>query len=118
MSWDLRWALEWWLEQIGRAKPRRIPVGKQRRPVFIFTDGSCEPREDDPNKLEAGYGAVMWDPEDGAFETFGGYIRDPLLELLTDDWTKKQVVGQAELVPCLTAQREWRRRLKGRLVMH
>ncbi len=118
MSWDLRWALEWWLEQVGQAKPRRIPVEKLRRPVFIFTDGSCEPRKDDPNKLEVGYGAVMWDPEDGALETFGGYIRDPLLELLTDDWTKKQVVGQAELVPCLAAKRVWRRRLKGRLVMH
>ena len=118
MSQDLEWPLEWWLEQVSKAKPRRIPVGKLRRPVYIFSDGSCEPRKDNPSKLEAGYGAVMFDPEDGTLETFGGFIGDPLMELLTDDWTKKQVVGQAELVPCLVAKKIWKRRLRGRLVMH
>ncbi len=40
------------------------------------------------------------------------------MELLTDGWTKKQVVGQAELVPCLAAKQVWRKRMRGRLVMN
>ncbi len=31
---------------------------------------------------------------------------------------KRQVVGQAELLPCLLARRLWAERLRGRLVVH
>ncbi len=103
---------------MARAKPRKIPVGKLRRPICVFTDGSCKPCGDNLSGIEAGYGAVMYDPEDGALETIGGYLQEPLLDLLTDGGVKKQIVGQAELVPCLAAKVAWRKRMRNRLVMY
>jgi hypothetical protein len=86
--------------------------------VYIFTDGSCEPDAQAATGVSAGYGAVMFDPEDGALETFGAYIQPDLMHILTDGWDKMQIVGQSELVPCVAAKQVWRKRLRGRLVFH
>ena len=100
------------------AGARKVPVGKQRRPVYIFTDGSCEPDPRAAAGLTAGYGAVMFDPEDGALGTFGGYLQPDLMHILTDGGNMRQIVGQSELVPCVAAKQVWRKRLRGRLVIH
>ena len=60
----------------------------------------------------------MYDPEDGSFQDFGGQIGDALLDLLSDGGAKMQVVGQAELIPCVAAKEVWRKKLRGRLVMN
>ena len=75
-----------------------------RRSPYLFTDGSCGPCEQSKTGLKAGYGAVMYDPEDGAVELFGGNVSEDLMELLPDGGAKRQVVGQSELLPCLAAK--------------
>ena len=55
---------------------------------------------------------MMYDPQDGALETIGGYLHEPLRDLLTDGGVKKQIVGQAELVPCLAAKVAWKKRMR------
>ena len=114
---DLKWALRWWKEHIVGAKPRIVRTGKRRRPVYIFTDGSCDPCDMSRFGLKAGYGAVMYDPEDGALELFGGQVSDDLMDILSDGGTKRQAVGQSELIPCHAAKKIWAERLKRRLVV-
>ena len=57
-------------------------------------------------------------PEDGAYEHFKGNMADRLLGFLSEGGRKKQVVGQAELLPCLVARHLWGERMKGRPVLH
>ena len=59
----------------------------------------------------------MWDPEDETLEAFGAYVGDDLLGYLTVGGTKRQIVGQSELLPCIAAKTVWRRRLRGRRVV-
>ena len=40
---DIRNSLTWCTARMANARPRKLPAGKQSRPVFIFSDGSCEP---------------------------------------------------------------------------
>ena len=117
MSEDLVESLIWWAKYFVTAKPRKIVVGQQRRPIYIFTDGSCEPNDKSPVGLEAAYGAVMFDPEDERLQSFGGTIGEALLDLLSDGGANTQVVGQAGLIPCLAAKEIWRKNIKGRFVM-
>ena len=117
MGDDLTNSLKWWATYFTAAKPRKVPVGKQKRPLYIFTAGSCEPSLESPVGLEAGYGAAMFDPEDKSLQSFGGDIGDALLDLLSDGGTKTQIVGQAELIPCLATKEIWRKICKGRLIM-
>ena len=116
MSKELEWALRWWLDQVANARHRRIPVGCQRRPVLLFTDGSCE--EEGIGAICAGYGVVLFDPEDGLLQVFGGRIDELLLDILTDGGVKRQVVGQPELFPCVMARHVWSKRLRERLSSH
>ena len=60
----------------------------------------------------------MYDPEDNTCEYFGKYISHDLLEFLTYGGQKQQVVGQAEMLPCLVARHVWRNRLRGRAVLN
>jgi len=117
MGKDLRRAFQWWKQQVSRCKPRIIRTGTQRKPVYLFTDGSCDPDATSPIGIKAAYGAVMYDPEDGAIETFGQEIGEDLLRLISADGNKKQVVGQSELIPCHAAQTIWKDRLKSRRVV-
>ena len=100
-------------------KPRVIRTGPQRPPVYLFTDGSCDPDPESPFGIKAAYVAVMYDPEDKSTETFGQTMSQPLLRLLSAEGNKQQIVGQAELVPCHAAQILWTQRLQGRrIVLH
>ena len=117
MDVELRWALEWWHTHMGTAKERRIQITNVRRPLYIFTDGSCEPDAQKTCGITAGYGAVMYDPEDNAYEFFQGEIGTPLKTILTLNGQKKQIVGQAEILPCLAARHIWTDRMKGRPVL-
>ena len=101
---ELRWALEWWHNHMGAAKERSIQLTDVRRPLYILTDGSCEPDANKTCGITAGYGAVMYDPEDHAYEFFRGEIGNPLKTILTLNGQKKQIVWQAEIPPCLAAR--------------
>ncbi len=81
-----------------------IRVGPQRKPLYLFPDGSCEPDEEARLGIKAAYGAVMYDPEDECVETFGAEISEELLTLLSREGSKRQIVGQSELIPCHAAQ--------------
>jgi len=78
MDAELRWALEWWDTHMSSAKERHIQLTNVRRPLYLFTDGSCEPDAQQACGIKAGYGAVMYDPEDNAYEFFQGEIGAPL----------------------------------------
>ncbi len=84
ISKDVLWSLKWWRNHVAHAKPRTVRVGRQRKPVYIFTDGSCDPDPRNPSGVRSGYGAIMYDPEDCSLETFGGYMAEPILDLLAD----------------------------------
>ena len=115
---ELKWALEWWLQYLKEAKPRFVPLAGVRKPLIILTDGACEPDETQPYGIRASYGGVMFDPEDNAYEVFGGNIGPSLMEFLSHDGSKTQVVGQAELLPCLAARRLWKERCANRPVLN
>ncbi len=84
--------------------------------MYLFTDGSWNPCDENPSGLRAGYGAVLYDPEDETLELFGAEVGDEMLDLLTGGGSKKQIVGQSELIPCHAARKIWGDRMKGRLV--
>ena len=75
--------------------------------MYLFTDGSCEPDAEKACGITAGYGAVMYDPEDKAYEFFKGEVGPALKTILTLNGQKKQIVGQAEILPCLAARQVW-----------
>ena len=66
----LRWSLKWWLDRVEGAKPRIEPFGRQSRPVFLFTDGACEPASNNRLGFVASYGAVLFDLMDNSLEAF------------------------------------------------
>ena len=80
----------------------------------MFTDGSCDPDESSSFGIKAAYGAALFDPEDGTFETFGANIVHNLLKIVSCKGTKQQVVGQSELLPCHATQTLWNQNLRGR----
>ena len=43
---------------------RIISGGPQRKPLYFFTNGSCEPGEKAKLGIKVAYGTVMYDPED------------------------------------------------------
>ena len=59
-------SLRWWAEHMATAPPRKAPVGNQARPIYLFTDGACEPDSEAPFYISASYEAVLYAPEDGA----------------------------------------------------
>ena len=102
LSNSLTEALRWWADRFDSAKPRRVRMRRDQTPVFLFTDGSCE----DEGGLypEAAVGGVLYDPKDGYMKAFGGDLPTEVLAKLSPGGHKRQVVGQAELLPCWAAR--------------
>ena len=110
---NLIWALEWWATCLVDPQPRAISLANMRAPVFLFTDGACEPDDGSETGVNAAYSAVMFDPEDNTCAYFGKYIDEDLLEFLTYGGLKRQIVRHAEMIPCLVAREVWKDRLRG-----
>ena len=66
----------------------------------------------------AGVGGVMLDPEDGAYEFFQGKVEGEFLQILTHGGEKSQLVGQAEMTPCIISRMLWADRLQHRCCLH
>ena len=49
---------------------------------------------------------------------FGRYMKKEMLNRLSVQGKKKQIIGQAELYPVICARRLWRKKLAGRDVIH
>lgn len=67
-------------------------------------------------QVTAGFGAVLYDPRDQAVE----FVEGPIPKLYMDKWTdsgKRQVVGQAEVLPVLLARTTWKARLEERTIL-
>ena len=60
----------------------------------------------------------MFDPEDNSYEYFGSDIGPSLMAHLSHDGSKTQVVGQAEILPCLAARMLWKERCRNRPVLN
>ena len=80
----------------------------------MWSDGACEGRD----RAEVGYGAVMYDPVDGATEAFGCQMTDELRDLISQKNAQKQFIGQAELMPLLASRTVWKERMRDRDVIH
>ena len=77
------WALQWWKATLPEAEPRVVRLAGFRQPLIIFTDGCCDPNESSGSGVDAGYGAIMLDPEDNAYEHFRTDMSEELKEFLT-----------------------------------
>ena len=82
---------------------------------MLLTDGCCMEKEGD---VFAGFGGVMIDPEDGAYEFFQGKVEGEFLQILTHGGEKAQIVGQAEMIPCNISRMIWADRLQHRCCLH
>ena len=60
----------------------------------------------------------MLDPEDGACEFFQGKVEGEFLQILTHESEKYQIVGQAEMIPCIISRMLWADRLQHRCCLH
>ena len=60
---DLKWALTWLLKHLERNRSREIPLGPHDPPLLVFTDGACEADPTAEQGIQAGYGAVFYDPK-------------------------------------------------------
>ncbi len=98
-----------------RLPPRVVPLLRSLPPVVLATDGCCEGKA--PTTW-AGYGAVLWDPVSSRLEAWGAFILPGTLRRLQATVGADQVVGQAELLPCLGARWHWHDLLRGRAVLH
>ena len=114
ISPELEEAVDWWLEVVKDMPPRVITFKDDRPPIRIYSDGACEGEE----VRKTTYGAVMIDPLDGAVEAFGATMGKAMTELLGEDGKKKQLIGQAEILPMLVSRMIWSGRIEGRDVLH
>ena len=111
---ELEEAVDWWLDAVKDMPPMRITFGDDRPPIRIFSDGACE--GDGVKKTT--YGAVMIDSLDGPVEAFGATMGRAMSELLGEDGKKKQLIGQAQILPMLASRMVWSGRIEGRDVLH
>ena len=88
---DTIWALEFWQDTLPDAKPREVHLAGFRQPLVIFTDGCCDPSSSSPPGVKAGYGGIMFDPEDNACEFFRKDISEDLKSYLSLQGSKKQM---------------------------
>ena len=63
-------------------------------------------------------GAAIWDPLEGTMRTWGRVIPEELAASWLDHGRKKQLIGQAELLPAISAKAHWKKMLEGRKVIH
>ncbi|CAE7670291.1 unnamed protein product [Symbiodinium sp. CCMP2592] len=92
-------------------RPREIKTDASDRPVIVFTDGAHEEAEG-----FTAHGGVLIDPVRGVHRFFGELIPKAFI----DSWGahgKRQLVGQAEVLPVLVAKIVWAEFLKGRKVL-
>ena len=73
-------------------------------------------RQSPPPK--ASFGGVLFGPADNPLEYFKEKCGADLMSLLTHGGEKKQVVGQAELLPSIAARVVWKEKFRGRKVLH
>jgi hypothetical protein len=84
------------------ALPRSLTSAEQR-PALLFTDGACEPGHLLPVTT---IGAVLILPELPGPLYFGARLSDEFVSYLCRSG-KKQIVGQAELLPIIVAKSTW-----------
>ena len=85
--------------------PRQVEALINPKPVIIFTDGACE---DDGEVVS--HGAVLCDPSNGIRE----YSGEMVPKKIVSSWRKggkKQLVGQAEMLPVLASKSHWKNHL-------
>ena len=93
----LRDSLSWLVMILRESRPREVHA-RFHKPLILFVDGACE-------GSTVTVGAVLFDaekPDEGPF-FFGATVGLELVELWSRD-QKKQLIGQAEILPTLLAR--------------
>ena len=96
----LRESLEWLVRILRESRPRELHA-RAHKPLILFVDGACE-------GSTVTIGAVLFDaekPDEGPL-FFGATVGVELVELWSRD-QKKQLIGQAEILPTLLARHTW-----------
>ena len=109
---DIERALLWLDNWLCTAAPRIILRRAGTKPVLIFTDGAVE----GTSHQFVTCGALAFFPDTNSHECFGFEVHPELLF----EWaggTGKQVVGQAELLPVLSARLRWQERIRDKDVI-
>ena len=99
------------MELLESFRPREIKAGTLDTPVLVFTDGAHE----ELAPLTS-HGAVLIDPATDTKRFFGESIPSTIV----DAWSstgKRQLVGQAEVLPVLVSKVVWAPLLRGRKVI-
>ena len=94
--------------------PRTLDHLDERPPILIYSDGACEGE----HFGDTTYGAVLIDPIDGRVEAFGATMGYEMKQLLSENGTKKQLIGQAEILPMVVSRIVWSGLIEGRDVIH
>ena len=97
-------ALRWLLAMLRVLRPRELRA-HPLPPLLLYVDGACEPAGDG---IEVSIGAVLMDPSrpDYGPKFFGTKVGPEVVGLWSLDG-KKQLIGQAELLPVLLAKTTW-----------
>ena len=109
---QLRSSLSWLVRILRESKPRELRA-KFERPLVLFVDGACE--EDPSGSITVSVGAVLFDaakPDEGPL-FFGTTVGQELIELWAGE-DKKQLIGQAEILPTLLAKLVWPSKFRNR----
>ena len=117
VSADLAAAMVDFADALELAPSRSVPLDARADAVVIFMDGACDPPGDSPlGPSGTAYGAVMFDPRDGAIQFFGATVGVERAERWRAgrEW---QINTQAELLPAVAAKLTWKQRLTGRLLI-
>ena len=102
------------MDAIDKMPPRTVTFGPAPPPLRIFSDGACEGEE----VVRTTCGAVMLDTMDGSVEAFGATMGKAMVDLLSEGGKKRQLIGQAEILPMLVARMLWSGRMEGRDILH
>ena len=103
-------ALVWLRIYLLMARPREVRASMPR-PALVFTDGCCEPGQEEGALV--GVGGVLIANDLPRPRFFGARVPD----VVRDHWQragKQQVISQAEILPVLIAKWTWRRQLADR----
>ena len=89
------------LRMIRETPARQVQAIFDSRPVIIFTDGACE-----DNGTMVTHGAVIYDPAHRIKRFFGEIIPEKIIAAWSKEG-KRQLVGQAEMLPVLVSKVLW-----------
>ena len=96
LSGPLAVSLDCWATALADSLPRIVRFQSEIAPIILMTDGYCE---FEGKQVEAGIGAIIFDPSTDTAESFGERIPAHFIEMLREECGYDQLIAQAEISP-------------------